>query len=119
MTKKRRKPSAAHLAKRKELIALSKVAQMMVKEGMADSVNQALLDMYSDGDVIEFNTFHQWKDQGMNIIKGSTAFLVWGKPKKTALAEPNPDKPEEDSYRFWPICYLFSENQVEKATVTA
>lgn len=110
--KSKRKPSSAFLAKRKELIALSKAVKLLVKEGQFDSVNEGLLEIYSDGEETEFNTFHQWKEKGYSIMKGSKAFLVWGKPRQVAVAEPQ--TPEEEEYKYWPVCYLFSENQVER-----
>ena len=111
---KRKKPSAEFIAKRQQLISMSKLAKMMVAEGMAESVNEALLQMYDELDEgLEFNTFWQWKDKGYKVSKGSKAFLVWGKPKKVAVAEPTTS--EEEEFKFWPVCYLFSETQVEKA----
>ena len=111
---KRKKPSAEFIAKRKHLIALSKVAKMMVGEGMVDSVNEALLQMYDENEEgLEFNTFWQWKEKGFKVSKGSKAFLVWGKPKKVPVTQPTTS--EEEEFKFWPVCYLFSENQVNKA----
>lgn len=111
---KRKKPSAEFIAKRQQLISMSKLAKMMVAEGIAESVNEALLQLYDElNEGLEFNTFWQWKEKGYKVSKGSKAFLVWGKPKKVAVAEPTTS--EEEEFKFWPVCYLFSEKQVEKA----
>ncbi len=97
--------------KRKELSALSRSVQMLVKEGAYDTVNEGLLDIYSDGEELEFNTFKQWKGKGFSVKKGEKAFLVWGKPRQVPVTEPDD---EEDEFKFWPLCYLFSEQQVER-----
>jgi len=101
--------------KRKELAQLSRGIQLLVKEGAYDSVNEGLIDLYSDGEDLEFNTFHQWKAKGFSVKKGSKAFLVWGKPRKVAVAEP--EDGEDDEFKFWPLCYLFSSKQVEATRV--
>lgn len=74
--------------------------------------------MYDTEGAEEFNTFKQWKEQGATIKKGSKAFLVWGQPIGKQRAQEAQQKgqeaPEEDEYRFFPICYLFSDKQVIK-----
>ena len=65
---------------------------------------------------VELKTFNQWKKEGATIIKGSKGFALWGQPLKATareLIERN-GKQEEDesSYEFWPICILFSSEQV-------
>ena len=77
--------------------------------GQAETVNQALIDIYSGGRQITFNTLRQWNELGKKIKKGSKAFAVWARPKK--IQKPEPDNAEEMQY--FPICYLFSEEQVE------
>lgn len=96
---------------RQELIDLSKIAKRAVKEGMYDSVNEALISFYRDNENKEFNTFWEWKDKGYNIKKGSVSFKVWGSPQKGK--RPEPKEGQEDEYDYWPICYLFSNAQVE------
>jgi len=99
-------------AKRVALAAISRSIKLLVKEGAYDSVNEGLIDQYSDGEDLDFNTFKQWKEKGFSIKKGSKAFLVWGKPRKAAVPEPKDG--EDDEFKFWPLCYLFSNKQVEK-----
>jgi hypothetical protein len=65
---------------------------------------------------VDLKTFNQWKKEGATIIKGSKGFALWGQPLKATakeLIERN-GKQEEDesSYEFWPICILFSSEQV-------
>jgi len=101
--------------KRSALIELSKFAkarQMADLEGM--SINEILVEeFYTDAENFEFNTFKQWKQKGMNIKKGATAFLVWGSKRKNKEASPEPQTDEEKSFEFFPVCYLFSNNQVQ------
>lgn len=66
----------------------------------------------------EFRTFAQWKADGYNIKKGSKAFILWSKKKsvtKPGEATENNTEPTETAYEFFPIAYLFSNLQVEKA----
>jgi hypothetical protein len=119
--------------KRAELIALSNEAKEL-RDDMAEAaetadealfwasrtVNYMLLNhMYDTDGAEEFNTFKQWKEQGASIKKGSKAFLVWGQPvgkqRAQEAQQKGQDAPEEDEYRFFPICYLFSDKQVIKA----
>ncbi len=98
--------------KRKELSQLSRLIKARMDTGDIDAVtiNEGLIETYSKGEELEFNTFNQWKKKNFHVIKGSRAFSVWGKPRKAPV--PNSDK-EDDEFKFWPICYLFSTKQVE------
>ena len=116
--------------KRAELIALSNEAKE-IRDTMAEAaeteneamywasrtINYMLLNhMYQTEGATEFNTFKQWKEQGATIKKGSKAFLVWGQPVGKQRAKEAPEKgqqtDEEDNYKYFPICYLFSDRQV-------
>ena len=111
----------AYQIRRDELKALSRIVKMGMKTGAIDaaSVNDGLIQLYSvDGHEV-FNTFYQWKALGKSIIKGSKAFAVWGSPQDAKTrSQPAPmtvvtDKPEEDDeFKYWPLCYLFSNLQV-------
>ena len=92
--------------KREKLKKLSQQVKPLVQDGEFNSVNEALIDLYEDGENTEFHTFHDWKKKGKKILKGSVAFLIWGKPRKVEQAE------DEDEYKYWPVCYLFSNAQV-------
>jgi len=99
-------------AKRKELANLSRGIKPLVAEGVYDSVNEGLLDNYSDGSEITFHTFNGWKEEGFAVKKGSKAFLIWGKPRKVQITVPQ--EGEDEEFKYWPLCFLFSENQVER-----
>jgi hypothetical protein len=95
--------------KRIWLSKLSRTLKPLVETGEADSVNDALLSYYQNDASLEFNTFHQWKEKGFSVKKGSKAFLVWGRPRQVPVKDS-----EDDEFKYWPLCYLFSENQVHK-----
>lgn len=102
------------LANRKKLIALSQGARELIETGEYGTVNEALTGMYAEENegIEEFKTFNQWKQDGYTIIKGSTAFLVWGQPRKVEQVPEGADEPEE--FKYWPLCYLFANTQVFK-----
>jgi len=104
-----------YMENRKKLIALSQVIRLAVKDGIYDTVNEGLREMYeeSNEEISDFNTFNQWKEQGYTIKKGSKAFLFWGQPRKISQVPEGSSEPEE--FKYWPICYLFADTQVFKA----
>lgn len=108
---------------REALKQLSKIAKMAVAQGMADSVNGYLLEVYEqqEGEGAEFNTLREWNKKGYTVKKGSKAFLIWGKKKEKeeSAAKVQEDtsqqgEEQEEQANFWPVCYLFSSNQVTK-----
>lgn len=103
-------------ANRAALIQLSQPLRLLVKEGAIDSVNDGLKEIYenSDPDIEEFRTFWQWKDEGYTIRKGAKAYLIWGQPRKSEQVPEGSTEPEE--YNYWPLCYLFANTQVFKAS---
>jgi len=61
-------------------------------------------------------TFHDWKKNGYLVKKGAKAKLLWGQKIRTNYdAETQTKiKDEEESYKFFPIAFVFSENDVVK-----
>ena len=102
----------AYKVRREQLKVLSRALKLQMKSGAIDaaSVNDALIQLYSNEGHSEFKTFGQWKSLGKSIIKGSTAFTVWGSPQDVKDQEP---EGEHDEFRYWPLCYLFSVKQVQ------
>jgi hypothetical protein len=47
------------------------------------------------------------------VKKGEKALLLWGEPRKAAKQEKTTGN-EKDEFSFFPLAYVFSENQVEK-----
>ena len=103
-------------AKRDELKALSKGIKILVKDGKYDTINEGLVELYAENGHKNLNTLHQWNELNMTVKKGEKALLLWGKPvqgkKETPEAKPEPGA-ETDETDFWPICYVFSEKQVQ------
>jgi len=98
--------------RREELKALSQQVKPLVKECVYDSVNEALIEcFYRDADNSEFHTFFDWIEKGYKIKKGSRAFAIWGSPRPLKKVEPSKEEGKEED--FFPICYLFSNSQVE------
>jgi len=83
------------------------------------TINFMLLNfIYDTGGAKEFKTFMQWKHEGATIKKGEKAFIIWGQPLGSREDEEAP-APEDSENLFFPLCYLFSENQVRKAEENA
>lgn len=117
-----------YLQKRLILSELSRNAEKLrdQRANEAESVNEAIFwetrtinymlinHMYETNGATEFNTFKQWKEKGATIIKGSKAFAIWGQPvhEQKKKEEKKEEATEEDKYKYFPICYLFSNLQV-------
>lgn len=83
--------------------------------------------IYSKGQNKTFKSFREWKNDGATVRKGEKAYLIWGQPRKANRKEENTEQnrplTEEEKlakqYEFFPLCYLFSEDQVYKKTEEA
>lgn len=108
---------AEHVEKKKALIALSKLAKAIQEmEDEPRNINSILIeDFYSTREHQDFNTFHEWIKQGQRVKKGEKAFLVWGRKRKSNQDQPTPEPKteQEKEFSFYPLCYLFSNAQVE------
>lgn len=107
--------------KRDFLKKLSAAVTELVKNEEYPNINTAIIDtFYIDKQHTTFKTFNEWKREGYSILKGSKAFLVWGKPtavqEKEKAQEQGKDEPATDDSQkdFYPIAFLFSNAQVEK-----
>lgn len=105
--------------RRKELRELSKIAKQFQNGACPDmSINEILINhFYKDDNNQEFKTLYDWSKAGFKVVKGSKSFVIWGKPK--AIKDKNQETPkqkteEEEESEFYPLCYLFSNAQVEK-----
>lgn len=102
--------------KKTALIQLSKTIKVMIELGSinASSVNEGIIELYeNENGETEFKTFGGWKKEGYKVKKGSTALTIWGKPRK-GTKKVEDAKTEEEKYKFFPMAYLFSSDQVEK-----
>ena len=95
-----------------KLKELSAGAKILVQAGAVDTVNEFVIKTHYQKDGHElFKTFNEWVADGYRIKKGSKAFVVWGRPKRSQKIQP---ESEQDEYNYFPICYLFSNLQVER-----
>lgn len=123
--------------KRKILISLSRKAEIirdyffksmqnqnnnnMAMYWAGRTINSILMErLYNKKGNLQFKTFHQWKAEGKTILKGSKAYLVWAQPlnalKEQEAAEKDYNtalEDEEGKYKYFPVCYLFRNEQVK------
>lgn len=98
--------------KRSYLKSLSKPIQMAVKEGVFPSVNEGLKMFYAQSGHNELKTLREWNKHGKRVKKGEKALLLWGSPKKSERV--NEEIEEKDALDFYPICFVFSQKQVDE-----
>lgn len=98
---------------KKELLkSLSQKAKMKQQAGDERTVNQILMDWYTNETHQVFYNFWEWKKHGKKVKKGEKAFLVWSKKRK-ATEKAEKESEEDKEYKFYSIAYLFSNAQVE------
>ena len=73
--------------------------------------------VYKTEGITDFKKFHEWKQQGASVIKGSKAFPIWGQPVGKQKEEEAKNKGEnytasEEENEHFPMCYVFSNLQV-------
>jgi hypothetical protein len=96
--------------KRDNLKELSKVVKMAISQGIYNSVNEGLVDMYAKEGHTEIHSFNSWLTRGYAVRKGEKALLLWGEPRKGGKQE---KEESDDEYNFFPLAYVFSQKQVE------
>lgn len=112
----------SELSRDAEAIRTAKVKEATTIEAAAywesKTVNYFLMNFIypaSEGTKV-YKTFHEWKNEGATVKKGEKAFLIWGSPiyAKHQAEEQNTEGGEDKGheYEFYPLCYVFSENQV-------
>ncbi len=112
--------------KREKRIFLSGLSQEVkpeVENGDFETVNEAIIDRYKDGnDEMSFNTFKGWKEADRQVSKGSKSYPIWGKPRnisnltaaqKAELTKAEIEKSEREK-TFFPVANLFSSYQLNK-----
>lgn len=115
---------AAFEAKKEKYLQLSELSKIAAElrehnEEFQDceTLNEIIIDVfYKKGENKEFHSFVGWKEKGYRVKKGETAFLIWGKPRKKQGKEDEKkdDEEEKPGAEFFPLAYIFSNNQVEK-----
>lgn len=103
--------------RREELKAISAPFKILLQEGAIDTINEALCEMYKSQGHRELKTIHQWNEEGCRVKKGEKALLLWGKPRdKKKLNEAKEEgASEEEIETFFPVAYVFSNNQITKS----
>jgi len=100
---------------REMLKTISAQIHLLVESGQFATVNEAVIETcYKSEEHQVFKKFHEWKDEGKKIKKGSKGFPVWSRPLDIKKDEKHPDL--EKDIKYYPICYLFSNSQVEEPT---
>jgi hypothetical protein len=99
--------------KRAYLKELSKGFSLLKKEGAIESVNDGLREFYAQDGHKVLKTLKQWNEEGKRVKKGERALLLWAKPVGTKPAESEPGS-EEDEAQFFPLCFVFSNLQVQE-----
>ncbi len=115
----------SELSRDAETIRTAKVQEATTIEAAAywesKTVNYFLTNFIypaSEGTKV-YKTFHDWKKEGATVKKGEKAFLIWGSPiyatHQKEVEKAVNEKDNVDEYEFFPLCYVFSENQVVTA----
>lgn len=108
-----KKQSRKSNPKREELKKLSAGLKELVKIGAIPTINEGLKEIYKQNGHSELKTLRQWNREGKKIIKGEKALLLWGSPRKINIAKKE-SSDEIEKMDFYPICYVFSNKQVEQ-----
>lgn len=99
--------------RRAELKAISSSLSMLKKEGAIETINQGLKELYKNQGHRVLKSFREWKKEGKSVRKGERALLLWGRPKQTVITKAiESGKNEEEILDFFPLAYVFSENQI-------
>lgn len=78
------------------------------------TTNELLINYYRDSSgANDFLSLEQWRERGFKVKKGAKCFRVWGIP----LLLVRKDSGSAGSYRYWRVCCLFNESQVEPFVV--
>ena len=96
--------------KRQFLKTISADLKALVKEEIYPTLNAAIIaTIYQPEGHQVLKTYEQWKKEGKQVKKGEKAFIVWGSPKFKEVE----NQEGEGAEPFYPICFLFSNLQVE------
>ena len=101
--------------KREELKAISQPFKELVKVGAVDTINEGLRGVYAKQGHTTLKTLKQWNKDGFQVKKGEHAFLLWGSPVTRTRKDEN-NEGEDIESGFFPVCFVFSQNQVQQRT---
>lgn len=108
--------------RRKVLSSISRKARLLreLKPEFEDcTINEILMaTIYNPSGELEFKKFREWKAEGYTIKKGEKGFMLWAQPlkaqKEESEAPTEPQNEADENSDFFPVCYLFSNEQVIK-----
>jgi len=99
-------------AKRAELIAISQPFRPLKERGEINTINEGLKRLYGEQGNTNLKTLFDWNKEGRIVKKGTKALLIWGSPKRINILKEA--EGEADEIEYFPIRYMFSEQQTEK-----
>lgn len=110
--------SASTIQEKREILKqLSKPLQVLAKSEAIENVNEGLKGIYRQEGHITLKTLRQWNKEGKRVRKGERALCLWGKPKlreqKADNSTTEQGKDEKNPLNFFPVCYVFSNQQVQ------
>ena len=78
------------------------------------TINSIIIEyFYKKNGNTRFETFNKWKNEGMSVIKGEKAYVIWGRPLGAQYEEKG-EEPDKDTEKYFPISHIFSNKQVKK-----
>ncbi len=105
--------------KREKLKEISKFAKSLQETEYPDlTINEILIDVIyqrENGERLTFDTFNGWRKRGKRVRKGEKAYLIWGKKREVPIQEAQ--EGDNDSFKFFPMAFVFSNEQVESYAV--
>jgi hypothetical protein len=100
--------------------AMSEGNMLEVERWTFTRINDILEMWYKESSgATDFKTFRQWQQEGYHVERGSKAFVLWGRKRKSkgapnvSAAAGSDEEPQEHEYTFFPIAYVFSNQQVK------
>lgn len=104
---------------RDALIKLSGIAkqqqtQIAAVSSEVPSINELLMMMHKEasGGVL-FLTLKKWSAAGYKVKRNESSYRIWAKPTRAKTAKDQSEDGEQDEYKYFPMCCLFHEGQVE------
>lgn len=94
---------------------INKAPTIEKAEALAElRINDIIIEyFYTDEKNTEFHTYKGWQELGYQVKKGSKSFVIWGR-KRQNIDDKKAATEEKDQYKFFPLAFIFSNNQVEK-----
>lgn len=96
--------------------ALNSGNEMKAMLILSTPLNDFIIELFYNPEKIhKFNTFKGWLDEGKCVDKGQKGYVIWGQPIK-AEQKNKETKDVESAFKFYPISYIFRDDQVKELT---